>query len=359
MLRETMSDSQQYCLKWNNYTDNVLSAFELLRNQEDFVDVTLSCDGKQVKAHKVVLSACSSYFQKILKENPCQHPIIILKDVPIIDLKSLVHFMYHGQVMVEQERIPRLLNTAQVLQVRGLCDVRSVHNLNGTASETVMNVLQAATGANPLHPVMPPKQIITTAKKNNKVPAPRPVPMLQSIVSSDQPKQIVAGATILGSQIVSSVPLLALAQAAASATPLTDTGIASSDTLSEDAEYNEKRPVAKKRKKSYESYPPPTPASTTTCIDDTENDYLDKDGDTDSDAALVIKEEPDVNFNEDSKKGYESDTENDGESGNEGSLSGNDRPRIISLLPEQLLSKGMLSAAAKLQAVANQAKGGW
>jgi len=64
---------------------------------------------------------------------------------------------------------------------------------------------------------------------------------------------------------------------------------ASSDTLSEDAEYNEKRPVAKKRKKSYESYPPPTPASTTTCIDDTENDYLDKDGDTDSDAALVIK----------------------------------------------------------------------
>ena len=32
--------------------------------------------------------------------------------------------MYHGQVMVEQERIPQLLQTAQLLEVRGLCEIR-------------------------------------------------------------------------------------------------------------------------------------------------------------------------------------------------------------------------------------------
>lgn len=31
--------------------------------QDAFVDVTLACDGKSFSAHKVVLSACSPYFQ--------------------------------------------------------------------------------------------------------------------------------------------------------------------------------------------------------------------------------------------------------------------------------------------------------
>lgn len=33
--------------------------------QDAFVDVTLACDGKSFSAHKVVLSACSPYFQVI------------------------------------------------------------------------------------------------------------------------------------------------------------------------------------------------------------------------------------------------------------------------------------------------------
>lgn len=38
-----------------------------LREQEEFVDVTLACEGQQVSAHKVVLSACSPYFRSLLK----------------------------------------------------------------------------------------------------------------------------------------------------------------------------------------------------------------------------------------------------------------------------------------------------
>ena len=58
---------QRYCLKWNNYQSNVTSTFKELLAVEDFVDITLSAEGGALRAHKVVLSACSPYFRDILK----------------------------------------------------------------------------------------------------------------------------------------------------------------------------------------------------------------------------------------------------------------------------------------------------
>lgn len=62
-----MVDTQHFCLRWNNYQSSITSAFENLRDDEDFVDVTLACDGRSLKAHRVVLSACSPYFRELLK----------------------------------------------------------------------------------------------------------------------------------------------------------------------------------------------------------------------------------------------------------------------------------------------------
>lgn len=54
---------QQYCLRWNNHQPNFISVFSSLLNNESLVDVTLAAEGRHLQAHKVVLSACSSYFQ--------------------------------------------------------------------------------------------------------------------------------------------------------------------------------------------------------------------------------------------------------------------------------------------------------
>nr|CAD7443740.1 unnamed protein product [Timema bartmani] len=67
VVRGTMADAQHFCLRWNNYQSSITSAFENLRDDEDFVDVTLACDGRSLKAHRVVLSACSPYFRELLK----------------------------------------------------------------------------------------------------------------------------------------------------------------------------------------------------------------------------------------------------------------------------------------------------
>ncbi|XP_065334134.1 modifier of mdg4-like isoform X1 [Cloeon dipterum] len=114
---------KQYYLKWNNFSDNIVTSLDSLRGDEDFVDVTIACEGHSLKAHKVVLSACSQYIKKLLKENPCAHPIIILKDVALAELTALVSFMYNGQIIVSEDQIPQLIKTAEMLEIRGLTEI--------------------------------------------------------------------------------------------------------------------------------------------------------------------------------------------------------------------------------------------
>lgn len=58
-----MDKSPQFRLQWKNHSPNFVSAFTQLLDSEALVDVTLSASGKQIQAHRVVLSACSSYLQ--------------------------------------------------------------------------------------------------------------------------------------------------------------------------------------------------------------------------------------------------------------------------------------------------------
>ena len=70
-----------------------------------------------LSVRQVVLSACSPYFQSLLLNNPCKHPIIILpRDVRYSDLRHVIEFVYKGEIDVAQEQLDNLLQTAD--QVR-------------------------------------------------------------------------------------------------------------------------------------------------------------------------------------------------------------------------------------------------
>jgi len=115
--------AEHFCLKWNNYRPNLTSAFKSLREGEDFVDVTLSADGLNLKAHKVVLSACSNYFRDLLRGiSSCQHPVIFLRDIPVIDLSLVLEFVYVGEVSVSQVNLQSFLKTAGLLRIKGLAE---------------------------------------------------------------------------------------------------------------------------------------------------------------------------------------------------------------------------------------------
>ncbi|XP_037297702.1 protein abrupt isoform X4 [Manduca sexta] len=128
----------------------MVSSFRRLRDEEDFVDVTLACAGATFTAHKVVLSACSPYFRRLLKANPCQHPIVILRDVHDKDMESLLRFMYQGEVHIGQEQLKEFLRAAQLLQVRGLTDVPApapVSSLEPKASPSSSSWTETGSGA--------------------------------------------------------------------------------------------------------------------------------------------------------------------------------------------------------------------
>lgn len=101
----------------------MLQVFENLLTTEALVDVTLACDGLSLKAHKMVLSACSPFFQSLFLENPCKHPIVIMKDMRYCDLKAIIDFMYRGEVNVSHDQLSALLKTAETLKVKGLAEV--------------------------------------------------------------------------------------------------------------------------------------------------------------------------------------------------------------------------------------------
>ena len=75
----------------------ISGVFDRLRSDEKFVDVTLSsADQKSLKCHRVLLSAGSGYLEKILEQNPSDHPTIVLSHIKFNELKYLVEFMYSG-----------------------------------------------------------------------------------------------------------------------------------------------------------------------------------------------------------------------------------------------------------------------
>ncbi|XP_008556258.1 protein tramtrack, beta isoform isoform X1 [Microplitis demolitor] len=110
----------EVCLRWNSYHSNMQNSFPSLLDSEEFVDVTLACEGRSLKCHKMILSSCSDYLAALLRENPCQHPIILMKDLKFWEVEALVKFMYRGEVNVAHDKLPQLLNAAEALQVKGL-----------------------------------------------------------------------------------------------------------------------------------------------------------------------------------------------------------------------------------------------
>lgn len=152
---EKMSPSQrqEFCVRWNSHLGSIGAAFPQLLAGQRFVDVTLACEGHQVHCHRLVLAACSSYFESILAENPCKHPVIILpSEIKLWEIQALVDFMYKGEVNVTQAGLPQLLRCAEQLRIRGLYGSDAALNLNQLKALTG-KATQQASSTNPAHSV--------------------------------------------------------------------------------------------------------------------------------------------------------------------------------------------------------------
>jgi len=128
--------NEKFCLRWNDFETNISHSFKELRDDKDFFDVTLACDGKQLEAHKVILSACSPFFRTVLKKNPHQHPLLFLRGVQYSELVAVLDFMYHGEVNVAQEDLNSFLAVAEDLSVKGLTQNNSTKEDDKTSNSS-------------------------------------------------------------------------------------------------------------------------------------------------------------------------------------------------------------------------------
>ena len=58
-----------FCLKWNDFHTSLTSSFAELREESDLLDATVVCDGTPMRAHKLVLSACSGVFRQLFRSS--------------------------------------------------------------------------------------------------------------------------------------------------------------------------------------------------------------------------------------------------------------------------------------------------
>ena len=113
--------SEKFCLKWNDFQENINSAFGNLSKEREFADVTLACEnGQQVEAHKVILAASSPFFRNLFQKNKHSHPLIYMRGVQSEILLAIIDFLYLGEANVFQEDLDSFLGLAEELKLKGL-----------------------------------------------------------------------------------------------------------------------------------------------------------------------------------------------------------------------------------------------
>ena len=118
-----MNANDNFCLKWNDFQENIKTTFVELRGDKDLVDVTLACEDGEIEAHKVILSSCSPFFKRLLKRiNKQIHPLLFMRGLKTRQLTTMVDFIYLGEANIPQEDLDGFLLLAQELELKGLAE---------------------------------------------------------------------------------------------------------------------------------------------------------------------------------------------------------------------------------------------
>ena len=125
----TYDPSEKFCLKWNDFQQNIVTSYQDLHKESDFSDVTLVCEeDHQIEAHRIILTACSPFFKTVLKKNKHSHPMIYMRGLKAKDLVAIIDFIYHGEAKICQEDLDGFLALAEELQLKGLAGSQDLYS---------------------------------------------------------------------------------------------------------------------------------------------------------------------------------------------------------------------------------------
>ena len=106
------------CINWEQYSKTAINCFQSSFNRTDYSDVTLVSDDdfQKFSAHRVILSSCSSTFQKILSQSQHQSTIF-MRGYNSKQLENILTFIYKGQVEIPTRDLNYFVENAQELNI--------------------------------------------------------------------------------------------------------------------------------------------------------------------------------------------------------------------------------------------------
>lgn len=138
--------AENYQLKWHSHGAYLHTSIATLQRSQCFTDVTLcTLEGKCMMAHRFVLSACSSYFDKLLQQAySVSHMsplfIVLPPEVSHQTLSVLLQYMYSGEATVANSQLNNVLKAGEILKVRGLYQEADIVNANITDPKYLSSV---------------------------------------------------------------------------------------------------------------------------------------------------------------------------------------------------------------------------
>ena len=113
--------TQIVSLKFVDFQQSITTCYKDFRRDKEFSDVTLVCGENQpIEAHRLILTACSPFFRKLLKRNKHPNPIIYMRGLKTNILVAILDYIYHGEANICQEDLNEFFALAEELQLKGL-----------------------------------------------------------------------------------------------------------------------------------------------------------------------------------------------------------------------------------------------
>ena len=128
-------------MTWSDFQKATINFFGKAQRSGDFADVTLACeDGDLIPAHRVILSAGSSFFEAVFKKigkSQSISPLLFLRGVEEEDLGHILTFLYTGEVNVLKAKLEQFLGVAKDLGVRGFNPEEQEQKDNSTDEQSM------------------------------------------------------------------------------------------------------------------------------------------------------------------------------------------------------------------------------